>query len=734
MKPIKYFLSLFNDFYTLQDYGEKKNVDFEEIKRRSQKWVRDFDRNIPDHFYKAGSINYFSKMNSLTEFFLDNAKVLDSFLEFTTENKIYVREEKFVEWHNNVITYSSPLFLISLFIFYRKSEDIDFSESKITEFFNKYILPNTKYTALLRPRIKPVDSFFEEIGGFNDLHIHLNGTVETDSVFQDILSSPEKVLKEVKTDVVKKELEELGVRGIPLLDLAKKAKNLRDEMFGIIFEPNKSELASSSFEPIHSHPFSIFFNNEQKKDLSNENLKFDSLMIVLVLKKISETKNENLSKKLFEYLLINRVFSTLIVQTQQDFGFGQFQTITINKLREISDNKQLSKILQLSGNEKTYFSNIEFRISPSMTTDGNLKYMREIKNSWKNSLKEKGDDNSKKLGFIFHFIKKPEKIEKLQKEYDKKADILIGIKKNALENSDLIVGIDAASNEMDTPPGAFGNVYKKLRKNGFNHFTFHAGEDFYHIISGLRAIYEAIDFCDLQHGDRIGHATASGTSVKEWAEIVGNTIYEKKGEHLDDLIFMYFFIEERKIEELYGLLPILNTKILNNFQELYEETKNLDFIIEFWKHKYDSECNNKDILDFKSKINENEKKLNEFTEISVFEVLDENQIELFQKKILEFMHEKEIVIEANPTSNIRIGYHFSLKTYQLFNWWKWKKDGFAIPPVVLGSDDAGIFATNIFNEYALVYCYMVYEMNVERNDAMEFLREICTNAKTYLFS
>ncbi len=97
------------------------------------------------------------------------------------------------------------------------------------------------------------------------------------------------------------------------------------------------------------------------------------------------------------------------------------------------------------------------------------------------------------------------------------------------------------------------------------------------------------------------------------------------------------------------------------------------------------------------------------------------------------MYEKEIVIEALPTSNLRIGYHRTLDSYQLFNWYSWQKEGLPVPPIVLGTDDAGIFETNIYNEYALIYCHLVYEKEMPRPEVMSFIREIRENAKVYSF-
>lgn len=101
--------------------------------------------------------------------------------------------------------------------------------------------------------------------------------------------------------------------------------------------------------------------------------------------------------------------------------------------------------------------------------------------------------------------------------------------------------------------------------------------------------------------------------------------------------------------------------------------------------------------------------------------------------MLEFMHKKEIVIEALPTSNLRIGYHRTLQSYQLLNWYKWREEGLPIPPVVLGTDDPGIFATNIYNEYSMLYCYLVYERKMPRTNVIKFLQDIHNNSRVYAF-
>ena len=125
----------------------------------------------------------------------------------------------------------------------------------------------------------------------------------------------------------------------------------------------------------------------------------------------------------------------------------------------------------------------------------------------------------------------------LRYDLQKRCDVLISTAKKFGKKSK-IKGVDAAASEFDTPPEVFAPIFSQLRNSRVvNHFTFHAGEDFYHILSGLRTIYETVDFLDFSHGDRIGHASATGTDVNTWADILRNEIYMPQGEYP-----MYIFI------------------------------------------------------------------------------------------------------------------------------------------------------------------------------------------------
>lgn len=121
-------------------------------------------------------------------------------------------------------------------------------------------------------------------------------------------------------------------------------------------------------------------------------------------------------------------------------------------------------------------------------------------------------------------------------------------------------------------------------------------------------------------------------------------------------------------------------------------------------------------------------------EIETEEFYSSSELEILQLLVLEILHEKEIVIETLPTSNVRIGHHFNFDTYHLWNWLKWEKEGKAIPPIVVGTDDTGIFATNIYNEYANIYCNLITSNKVSHNEAMKVIEKLDKNGRIYKFT
>ena len=102
--------------------------------------------------------------------------------------------------------------------------------------------------------------------------------------------------------------------------------------------------------------------------------------------------------------------------------------------------------------------------------------------------------------------------------------------------------------------------------------------------------------------------------------------------------------------------------------------------------------------------------------------------------ILDFLAKHEIVFEVLPTSNMRISYYNKIDEYHLKRWIDTnKRDKHLVPSVVLGTDDPGIFMTNIYNEYARAYIHLE-RCGYSSNERSLALLNIQRNSDIYSFN
>lgn len=148
----------------------------------------------------------------------------------------------------------------------------------------------------------------------------------------------------------------------------------------------------------------------------------------------------------------------------------------------------------------------------------------------------------------------------------------------------LIRGYDVAGNENEFPIEVFAPVLRVLRAAKYSgggamttrlqrpFITVHSGEDYSHLLSGLRAIDEAVEFCQLREGDRLGHGLALGIDVNFWAKRQKRA-YLTAGQHLDNLVWAYYQavqLSQYTVEHI-PIMHELRDKIHHWSQLLYKE-------------------------------------------------------------------------------------------------------------------------------------------------------------------
>ena len=726
MKSNSHISYLLIDHLSLSSYQKGEDVTLDDIERRLRIVAREHNHVIPHHYLRLVSESSFRGITKVSQVFTEGLiQLANDFLE-RRNNRIYVKIEKFNTWQEQ-IAYIPPMLLISAYIF--KNVISSITDIISDSFYNQYIAPNLGNTSLIPPYISQIEELKKENNGFNDLHIHLNGTMETDSVWLDILHYPERVIHNMEESakgnkLAKEQYEQFDnwTRPDKLKHSITQAINLRKFLFSEI----------SQVVPVNEA-----FTRQAESSLYISVLHYLSMY----------PDNKEVASSFHHYLLILGLVNQMLVQQPQCFGFEQFQHYTSNGLREYSEQEYEQRFLQLAGNQLDNIKIIEGRFSPKDTQDKNNQLIDKIRRGWL-LLNNRQGCNKSNIRLIAHFIKRADKqkndirFKELRLKNRKICEALIALRNSGSKNGKAIVGIDVAASEFDTSPEVFAPVFKRLREKGFQHFTYHAGEDFYHLLGGLRAIYEAITFLNLQRGDRIGHATAAGVDPETWEHNVGGEVVVPIGAYMDDLLFVYYLISNNECKALESLMPRLYMRITELAREIFpnDEFQVYDLIYSWKKRQEDileladsGELNNiKALRRYHQK--EYVERYKKEIKVKIFEILDEKALREVQLAVLKIMHHKEIAIETLPTSNIFIGYHNSFNTYHLVNWIRWEKEGKPIPPIVLGTDDAGIFATNIYNEYCHIYTLLVYEYDFCINEAFEIIRKINRDANYYIFN
>lgn len=487
----------------------------------------------------------------------------------------------------------------------------------------------------------------------------------------------------------------------------------------------------------------------------------------------------------YSYLIIKTDFRGELVQTNRQVGFANFANYQDRKEYFIEGKKPYEdELVRLALNEslrKKNMVSLEARICPKNNSSELLQTLKNYERIVKGESKRDGElvDEAgrtlySKLIYVMHFPKfKDQKFvsgvprnDNVRQKYEHQAKSIVALLERQIKINEHIKGIDACASELDCRPEAFGQIFRylldavvvcdkdwretRLAENRTTNLnaTYHAGEDFYDIVDGIRAIDEAILFCGLKRGSRLGHALALGIMPEEYYHLKGGNLVLPKQVLMDDIAWLICKASE------YGcqIESSLKTKLEERFYGLYDEIFGCSmgeecFISVFdyyqsWKLRGDNpkpyrlnmDAFKKKMLDvelerfdryqFNDRISNNLRKNVKYkelyfiyhynkqvrekgNEIAEFKAGEKyaNLVRQIQDHMIRQLVQEGIGIETNPSSNYLIG---TIKKYEehpivRFNARKLK----TVEPntslsVSINTDDQGVFDTLLENEYALM--------------------------------
>ena len=248
-----------------------------------------------------------------------------------------------------------------------------------------------------------------------------------------------------------------------------------------------------------------------------------------------------------------------------------------------------------------------------------LKYLDEVQDNPALTLDELQETHAfsfPTIGIVYHFIKtddmdryigdlcwvSPQNISVLSSNYTQIVrkrylefwDALNEMIRDIPYFGEYIVGIDAASNELNAEPWIFAPVYRYVRRKENTYpvqlksgqhiqnigLTYHVGEDYRHILSGLRYIDEVLTYFGYKAGDRIGHALALQIDIHSWVinnEVVAMPIIE----YLENLLWLWYL--NNQYSEIKSNTSLdLEKKIMDTAKKIYDNIMGLSPYV-LWK-------------------------------------------------------------------------------------------------------------------------------------------------------
>jgi hypothetical protein len=317
----------------------------------------------------------------------------------------------------------------------------------------------------------------------------------------------------------------------------------------------------------------------------------------------------------------------------------------------------------------------------------------------------------------------------------------------------LVRGLDVASDELSVPTWVLVPLFRYVqtgvaraaaRSASRNapplRMTAHVGEDFRHLLEGLRRVYECLHYLLDRSGGRMGHAIALGVDPRSWAESMGAVMMPAE-ERLWDLVFEWRLYSnyrlpmalaaeapptraqqvENGIHELselvfgYSCEPHVLAEAHHVLHQLWcppllrtEVAVGLDaFTRALQRASWHQVHYHEEVRRLLHQYREDEATFQRGQRL-VDIILDASEVAALravQDALRECVAVRGIVVEVNPSSNLLIGDMMDLRNHPILRLFPPgpREEGSPPVPIAVGADDPVTFSTFLVREYSLLY-------------------------------
>lgn len=636
---------------------------------------------------------------------------------------------------------------------------------------------------------------FIQAEGLNECHMHLNGYRFPEECWLDTLYNLhnyiDKVSKKLERDSSIEEMFRLvnpsltPFRQYSRLKLALYLRHFLLALGGAQSEKEIGDLYAEAYD-VYWHFTVNGYTSQPPRFITKDQSYLGSLHSEIQLwnqvfqqHKRSDTYRQEISFFAQLYLLILNEFIQLNRHNECNKGFSPFnKTSSLTRVGVDSPHYYKSVFMSILRVSQAGVKNsIEVRLTPESVVAKGVKLMR----LWQECCQQAKRTPAPQLIMVGHFIKeKPSEQSrtstftfpdhsKLCLKCIRQADKLATFAKTVGARNKVPVGVDAANSEQNAPAEVFAPAFRHFEHcANLSYKTFHCGEDFLHLVSGIRAVSDAVNFLDLKNGNRVGHATAIGIAPKLWVQSMPSYIVIPRGEWLLNLIFARNELTPTISNNLYGIedeairqasvifsASNLSSIDIHTLTHFYHARHLLPQVVHRWLRRihipmhtlflrnemslveaYESKRGKLGlmILDSWHYDKEVKKRASELIEVKTDTIPIRCLIEL-QQSVQRTLKQRNVIIECPLVSNLRISQYVHVEQHHLLRWLGIGEniyEGDEKMDVCLGSDDPGIFVTDIQNEYHHLY-NLLENSELSKKETMNIIRQVGDISRVFSF-
>ncbi|WP_439670774.1 Adenosine deaminase [Cupriavidus necator] len=677
---------------------------------------------------------------------------------------------------------------------------------------------------LLRPDEAPVADYLER-EGLHETHLHLNGSTHAEICWLRAIRDPYTETREFVDAWTRGKhagrLRELVGQVNPdltpqvLHQHLRTASRLRAWLLGAA----EDRIAPNARLPMSCQCLCSAGNDEWSVGLRapapawrhEPDVEDELTWMAGLVAKLRQRPSVQLARMFHAYLLLLNEHYRLLVQGEAQYGFDQFQKFTLTELREPAERDYRTRFHAMHGprSATSAVGYLEGRFAPKddpvkayklfkAILGGYLEYLRDAPASGL-SLSSPPHSLSgllaeldryferpiarhrsiHRLTLVAHFIKQPWPPAQRHKagpyrhypldlQLRRTAGVLLSCLARWPRLQSWVRGIDAAANELHAPPDVFAPAFRVCRRAGLTRRTYHAGEDFRHLLSGIATMWEALTLLDLRDGDRIGHGTAMGIRPSLWLDRMPDTLTLSRGEwmlgvlaawqllrdvpethacahqlqrELEDVAYQIFrrSLTARDVERAMALRGLNRYDLMRH--HIGEADSHHEPLSGPWREETElvrSTCQSQPrdvglLWEWLSDPGVQARADELIAKEARF--LDALSYLRLQQALMRHVANRGVLIETLPSSNVRISQYYHIGEHHSLRWMQVPghvEDGDPAIMVCLGSDDPGIFAGDLETEFYLLYAAL-RRSGLGDSEALRRLSVLNERGRTYRF-